>query len=107
MAIAQTFSRLSLRLMTDESQSELLGGEILRSDDGKYRTVGVTEMSLTLLSETAVESTTADFCCRSRGPHPRRSKAIIGPIDALNPDGSSKARRRGRSIGSASDLLQS
>lgn len=41
MAIAQTFSRLSLRLMTRESQSEILGAEIVQSGDGSYRVVGV------------------------------------------------------------------
>ncbi|MBI4305606.1 MAG: hypothetical protein HY678_04740 [Chloroflexi bacterium] len=41
MSIWQTFSRLSLRLMTDESRSEFLGAEILRSEDGTYRIVGV------------------------------------------------------------------
>lgn len=41
MAISQTFSRLSLRLMTEESRSEILGAEILRSEDGTYRVVGV------------------------------------------------------------------
>jgi len=41
MVIRQTFSRLSLRLITSESQSELLGAEILRADDGTYRLMGV------------------------------------------------------------------
>ena len=41
MAISQTFSRLSLRLMTAESRSEMIGAEILRSEDGTYRVVGV------------------------------------------------------------------
>jgi hypothetical protein len=41
MVIRQTFSRLSLRLLTAESQSELLGAEILRADDGTYRLMGV------------------------------------------------------------------
>lgn len=39
--IAQTFSRLTLRVVTIESQSELLGAELLRSEDGTYRLVGV------------------------------------------------------------------
>jgi len=41
MVVRQTFSRLSLRLLTSESQSELLGAEVLRSDDGSYRVIGV------------------------------------------------------------------
>jgi hypothetical protein len=41
MVVRQTFSRLSLRLITVESQSELLGAEMARSDDGSYRIVGV------------------------------------------------------------------
>lgn len=41
MVIRQTFSRLSLRLLTDESQSELLGADLIRADDGTYRVVGV------------------------------------------------------------------
>ena len=41
MAIRQTFSKLSLRLITSESRSELLGAEILRADDGTYRVIGV------------------------------------------------------------------
>ena len=41
MVVRQTFSRLSLRLITNESQSELLGAEILRADDGTYRIIGV------------------------------------------------------------------
>lgn len=41
MVVRQTFSRLSLRLLTAESQSELLGAEVLRADDGSYRIVGV------------------------------------------------------------------
>lgn len=41
VVISQTFSRLSLRLMTEESRSELLGAEVLRSADGTYRLVGV------------------------------------------------------------------
>lgn len=41
MVVRQSFSSISLRLMTDESRSEMLGAEILRSDDGTYRVVGV------------------------------------------------------------------
>lgn len=41
MVARQTFSRLSLRLLTPESQSEILGAEVLRSDDGSYRIIGV------------------------------------------------------------------
>jgi hypothetical protein len=41
MVIRQTFSTLSLCLITDESRSELLGAEIMRSADGTYRIFGV------------------------------------------------------------------
>lgn len=41
MVIRQTFSKLSLRLITAESRSELLGAEIVRADDGTYRISGV------------------------------------------------------------------
>lgn len=41
MVARQTFSRLSLRLLTSESQSELLGAEVVRADDGSYRIIGV------------------------------------------------------------------
>lgn len=41
MVARQTFSRLSLRLLTAEAQSELLGAEIVRADDGTYRITGV------------------------------------------------------------------
>jgi hypothetical protein len=41
MVARQTFSRLALRLITPESQSELLGAEITRSGDGSYYVFGV------------------------------------------------------------------
>lgn len=41
MAIRQTFSTLSLRLMTQESSSELMGSEIILSKDGISQIVGV------------------------------------------------------------------
>jgi hypothetical protein len=41
MVVRQTFSRMSLRLLTAESQSELLGAEVVRADDGSYRIIGV------------------------------------------------------------------
>lgn len=41
MVIRQTFSTLSLRLMTEESSSELLGTEIVCSADGLYCVSGV------------------------------------------------------------------
>ncbi len=41
MVIRQTFSHLSLRLITTESHSELLGAEVLRAGDGTYRVIGV------------------------------------------------------------------
>lgn len=41
MVVRQTFSRLSLCLITDESRSELLGAEIVRGGDGTYRVFGV------------------------------------------------------------------
>jgi hypothetical protein len=41
MVIRQTFSRLTLCLITGESMSELLGAEIVRSGDGTYRVFGV------------------------------------------------------------------
>lgn len=41
MVVRQTFSRMSLRLLTAESQSELLGAEVIRADDGSYRIIGV------------------------------------------------------------------
>ncbi|MCX7060706.1 MAG: hypothetical protein NTZ11_07395 [Gammaproteobacteria bacterium] len=41
MVIRQSFSRMSLRLITAESRSELLGAEVLRADDASYRITGV------------------------------------------------------------------
>ncbi len=41
MVVRQTFSSLSLRLMTSESVSELLGAEIIRAPDGTFRVTGV------------------------------------------------------------------
>jgi hypothetical protein len=41
MVIRQTFSYISLRLITTESRSEMLGAEILRAEDGTYRVFGV------------------------------------------------------------------
>ena len=41
IAIRQTYSMLSMRLMTEESASELLGAEIVRAGDGTYRIAGV------------------------------------------------------------------
>lgn len=41
MVVRQTFSRLSLRLITPESRSEVLGAEMVRSEDGTYRVIGV------------------------------------------------------------------
>jgi hypothetical protein len=41
MVIRQTFSTLSLRQITAESRSELLGAEIVRGGDGTYRVFGV------------------------------------------------------------------
>ena len=41
MVIRQTFSTLTLSLLTDESRSELLGAEISRGQDGTYRVFGV------------------------------------------------------------------
>ena len=41
MVVQQTFSTLSLCLITHESRSEVLGAEIVRSADGSYRVFGV------------------------------------------------------------------
>ncbi len=41
MIIRQTFSTLTLCLVTEESRSELVGAEISRSQDGTYRVFGV------------------------------------------------------------------
>ncbi|HEY1724547.1 MAG TPA: hypothetical protein VGF89_03920 [Steroidobacteraceae bacterium] len=41
MVVRQTFSRLSLRLITQESGSEVVGAEVIRSDDGMYSVFGV------------------------------------------------------------------
>ena len=41
MVIRQTFSSLSLRLLTSESSSELIGAEINRFSDGTTRIVGI------------------------------------------------------------------
>jgi len=41
MAIRQTYSSLSLRLMTPESSSELLSVELLRSTDGSFRVAAI------------------------------------------------------------------
>lgn len=41
MVIRQTFSSLTMRLATEESSSESVGGEIRRSEDGLYRVAGV------------------------------------------------------------------
>jgi hypothetical protein len=41
MAIHQRYSSLSLRLMTNESTSQLLGAEIIKSLDGTFRIAGV------------------------------------------------------------------
>ena len=41
MVIRQTFSSLSLRLLTQESFSELLGAEILRNSDDGFRVSGI------------------------------------------------------------------
>ena len=41
MAIRQTYSSLSLRLMTSESSSELIGPEIVVFKDGTFRVAGL------------------------------------------------------------------
>jgi len=41
IVIRQTFSRLNLCLITEESRSELLGAEVVRAADGTYRVFGV------------------------------------------------------------------
>jgi len=41
MAVRQTYSWISLRLMTSESSSELLGAEIISSRDGTFKIVAV------------------------------------------------------------------
>lgn len=41
IAIRQTYSLLSMRLMTEESASELLGADIVRAADGTCRVAGV------------------------------------------------------------------
>ena len=41
LAIRQTYSHLSIRLMTRESSSELVGSSIHRAEDGVYRVTGV------------------------------------------------------------------
>lgn len=41
IAIRQNYSLLSMRLMTEESASELLGAEMVRAPDGTYRVAGV------------------------------------------------------------------
>jgi hypothetical protein len=41
LVIRQTFSSLSVRLLTSESASELVAAEIRKADDGTYRLVGV------------------------------------------------------------------
>ena len=41
MAIRQTYSTLSIRLMTSESASELIGSEIVSFPDGTFRVAGI------------------------------------------------------------------
>jgi len=41
MAVRQTYSTISMRLMTEESRSELLGADIVHSPDGLFRVAGV------------------------------------------------------------------
>lgn len=41
IAIRQTYSMLSMRLMTEESTSEILGAEMVRAPDDTYRVAGV------------------------------------------------------------------
>lgn len=41
LVVRQTYSHLSLRLMTDESSSELVGSSVHRAEDGVYRISGV------------------------------------------------------------------
>jgi hypothetical protein len=41
MVIRQTYSSLSLRLLTDESSSELIGAEVITLSDGTMRMAGV------------------------------------------------------------------
>jgi hypothetical protein len=41
MVVRQSFSRISLCLITEESRSELLGAEVVRASDGTYRVFGV------------------------------------------------------------------
>ena len=41
MVIRQTYSSISLRLLTDESSSELIGAEIITLSDGTIRMAGV------------------------------------------------------------------
>lgn len=41
MAVRQTYSLLSMRLMTKESNSELVAGRIIQANDGVFRILGV------------------------------------------------------------------
>jgi hypothetical protein len=41
MVVRQTFARLSMRLLTPESQSELLSGTVIRTHDDLYQVVGL------------------------------------------------------------------
>ena len=41
LVVRQTYSSLSLRLLTAESSSELLGAQILRAEDGTFKIAGV------------------------------------------------------------------
>lgn len=41
IVIRQTYSRLSMRLITEESASEMLGSEMVRSADGMYQVAGI------------------------------------------------------------------
>ncbi len=41
MVVRQTYSRLGMRLLTPESQSDLVAGEVIRAPDGLYQVVGI------------------------------------------------------------------
>jgi len=41
LVVRQTYSSLSLRLLTAESSSELLGAQILKAEDGTFKIAGV------------------------------------------------------------------
>ena len=80
LAVRQTFSTLSIRMMTAESESRLVTAEITKAADGVYRVAGVyvNEPKLSVRDRSPIHY--GAFLLDVQGEPPKSSPATIGRI---------------------------